>query len=228
MEATRANAAGGPGIEGLGSTAPSAGLRGLPPEAIAADQSGRALAALAEAVASSGYGALTVEQVVERARISRKTFYQLFADKAEAYRAAREEALARLAARLAPACAAEGDWPAAVAAALAEALRWASAEPREALLLCAAPLSAGPRPGECDELLLARFAPGLRRGRELAAAEPPLGLEGAVIGGLAAVVGARLRAGDRRALLDLAPPLTRFALAAYLGPREASSLAGRG
>lgn len=48
------------------------------------------MAATAEAVAELGYGATTVAAIVERARVSRKTFYEQFADKEEAFLAAYE------------------------------------------------------------------------------------------------------------------------------------------
>jgi AcrR family transcriptional regulator len=61
----------------------------------------RAVAAMAEAVAEQGYAATTVEDVLTRARMSRRTFYQLFRNREECflatYDAAFEEAMGRLA-----------------------------------------------------------------------------------------------------------------------------------
>jgi AcrR family transcriptional regulator len=62
--------------------------RGLPrgrsrlPEALVQqDQRGRMLRAMIETVAEKGYAAVTVGEVVARARVSRSSFYQQFADK---------------------------------------------------------------------------------------------------------------------------------------------------
>jgi AcrR family transcriptional regulator len=55
---------------------------------VAASQRGRVLAAMAEAVAEKGYGAVSVSDVVSRAGVSRKTFYAHFEDKLTCFLAA--------------------------------------------------------------------------------------------------------------------------------------------
>jgi AcrR family transcriptional regulator len=70
------------------------------PAAAARDEVGelqraRIVAGAIEAVAQSGYGGLTVAEVIARARISRRTFYELFEDREDCFMAAFEEALAR-------------------------------------------------------------------------------------------------------------------------------------
>ena len=57
-------------------------------EVILASQRGRMLEAMAEAVSGKGYGATTVADVVGRAGVSRKTFYEHFANKEECFLAA--------------------------------------------------------------------------------------------------------------------------------------------
>src|SRR4051812_24329832 len=52
---------------------------------VVASQRGRMLDAIAETVALRGYGATTVADVVERAGVSRKTFYEHFRDKEECF-----------------------------------------------------------------------------------------------------------------------------------------------
>jgi AcrR family transcriptional regulator len=58
-----------------------AGRHSLTREVVLASQRGRLLDAMAQAVAEHGYGATTVAHVVARAGVSRKTFYEHFADK---------------------------------------------------------------------------------------------------------------------------------------------------
>jgi AcrR family transcriptional regulator len=53
-----------------------------------ASQRGRMLDAIAHVVADKGYGAATVADVVERAGVSRKTFYEHFRDKESCFLAA--------------------------------------------------------------------------------------------------------------------------------------------
>ena len=57
-------------------------------EEVAASQRGRLLDAMAHAVATRVYGAATVADVIERAGVSRKTFYEHFRDKEDCFLAA--------------------------------------------------------------------------------------------------------------------------------------------
>ena len=57
-------------------------------DTVAASQRARMLEAMAEAVAGRGYGAVTVADVVSGAGVSRKTFYEHFADKEACFLAA--------------------------------------------------------------------------------------------------------------------------------------------
>jgi TetR/AcrR family transcriptional regulator len=60
----------------------------LSPEGVAASQRRRMLAAMVAAVAEKGYVAVAVADIVGRARVSRATFYEHFADKADCFVAA--------------------------------------------------------------------------------------------------------------------------------------------
>jgi len=55
---------------------------------VLASQRGRLLDAIAEAVAAKGYGATSVADVIERAGVSRRTFYEHFRDKEACFLAA--------------------------------------------------------------------------------------------------------------------------------------------
>lgn len=57
-------------------------------EEVLASQRGRLLEAMAEAVAEKGYRATTVADVIARAGVSRKTFYEQFRDKEDCFLAA--------------------------------------------------------------------------------------------------------------------------------------------
>ncbi len=57
------------------------GPHGLARAEVLASQRGRMLDAMAETVAAKGYGAATVADVIEKAGVSRKTFYEHFRDK---------------------------------------------------------------------------------------------------------------------------------------------------
>src|SRR4051794_9184420 len=64
------------------------GRHAAPREVVAASQRGRMLAAMAEAVGEKGYGPVAVADVIARAGVSRKTFYEHFDNKEECFLAA--------------------------------------------------------------------------------------------------------------------------------------------
>lgn len=64
------------------------GPHGLTREEVERSQRDRLLAGAADAVAAEGYAATSVADIIERAGVSRTTFYQLFADKLDCFLAA--------------------------------------------------------------------------------------------------------------------------------------------
>lgn len=99
------------------STAPATVPRSLPRgrhaaarEVVLASQRGRLLEAMAACVAEHGYAATTVAQVVARAGVSRKTFYEHFADKRACFLAAWEVGTDILFDQLVAVAEQTGDW----------------------------------------------------------------------------------------------------------------------
>jgi AcrR family transcriptional regulator len=70
------------------------GRHGLTREAVVASQRGRLVDAMVQVVAEKGYPATTVADVVERAGVSRRTFYEQFPDKEACFLAAYDFGLA--------------------------------------------------------------------------------------------------------------------------------------
>ncbi len=105
----------------LGVTSPPLprGRRDLTRDEVISSQRGRMLLAIAHAVADKGYAATTVADVLGRARVSRGTFYEHFADKEECFAAAYDTANDVLAAEVMKAAAgAQDDLDAALRAAM--------------------------------------------------------------------------------------------------------------
>ena len=73
------------------------GPGGLPRGQVTQIQRSRMLAAAVEAVEEVGYAHMTVAQVISRARVSRKTFYDVFTDREDCFLAAFEQALSQAA-----------------------------------------------------------------------------------------------------------------------------------
>lgn len=200
-----------------------AGVRTLPPELVQAVQRERLIAAMLVAAAELGYRALTVQDVLARAGISRPTFYEQFEDKEDCFLAAFDAAAAELRRRVEAAAASGGpQWRDRLRAGLEELLRYIDEEPQTAravLVEARASSPAGLR--RRDELLngFATCVDDLVRG-ELD--EPPSAIAAAgVVGGIEAVLYARLQKGETEDLESLVPSLMYFAVLTYAGHEAA-------
>lgn len=194
--------------------------RDQPSAPVAFYQRRRILIAATEAFAQ-GYDRTAVEDVVERAGVSRRTVYDLFEGKEAIFRAAHARALGTLRRHLRGAGSAGGSNPPRPDVALVALLAWATAEPTQALLIFAPTLVAGPHAPAARQRLFATLGPSLGLGLSGGGGAPP-SIREALLGGLAELIAARLLAGDAAALPSLAPSLTRFILA-YCSAPEAST-----
>lgn len=120
------------------------GRHGLPPDVVERHQRERVAAAVAGVLVEEGYGAATVERLHSEAGISRKTFYQYFANRQEAVIAAYDLYFERFCEELSRRCAKAPDQPARVREALAVAFELADEDPARANLLLGSPLGADP------------------------------------------------------------------------------------
>src|SRR4051794_25512564 len=77
------------------------GRHGLPRSFVAKNQRDRILAAVGDVVSFSGYAGLNVEDVVHAAGVSRRTFYDHFASKEDAFLAAYDAVAGQLIERVA-------------------------------------------------------------------------------------------------------------------------------
>src|SRR5690349_5728075 len=90
------------------------GRHAAPREVVWESQRGRMLEAMALAVAEKGYGATAVADVIAGAGVSRKTFYEHFANKEGCFLAAYDAGVELLLAAIDDAVAAASDWMRAV------------------------------------------------------------------------------------------------------------------
>src|SRR3954464_7125153 len=124
------------------------GRHAAPREVVRNSQRGRMLAAMASAVGEKGYGAVAVADVIARAGVSRKTFYEHFDNKEEcflaAYAAGVEPWLDAIDAAIRAAAA--GDPLAIARAGTARYLETLAANPAFARTFLIEVLAAGPRP----------------------------------------------------------------------------------
>jgi AcrR family transcriptional regulator len=92
-------------------------------------QRGRLLAAAVNAVEDAGYTRMTVAQIVARARVSRKTFYGLFADSEDCFLAAFDQLIGEATLVARDAFERESDWRDGIRSALTRLLTLIDDEP---------------------------------------------------------------------------------------------------
>ena len=105
------------------------GPGGLPRGQVTQIQRSRMLAAAVEAVEDVGYARMTVAQVIGRARVSRKTFYDVFTDREDCFLAAFEQALGQARLMAQEAYERESIWREGIRSALARLLIFMDEEP---------------------------------------------------------------------------------------------------
>jgi AcrR family transcriptional regulator len=193
-----------------------------------ADQRRRILQAIAELVGENGYGDVTVELIVKRARVSFKTFYNHYSSKEECLldlcesafdgteRAIRE----RLAAATVP-------WPDQVALALRTLIELIVAQPVLARAVIVESPTVGPAIAERYERATRALVPLFRAGRELNphGADLPETIEETLSGSVFWSAYQRLMVGEADRLPASLPVLLELVLRTYLGQAEASRIA---
>jgi AcrR family transcriptional regulator len=167
---------------------------GLGPERVIEIQRARILAAMVEVCAERGAGNVTVAHVVERAGVSRRTFYELYRDREECFLGAFDDGIARASRYVLEAYDADAKWVRRVRLALTSLLTFLDAEPGVGQLLIVGSLGAGHRALERRGRGIAQMIALVEEGRLEAKAGvelPSLTAEG-IVGGVLSVLHARL------------------------------------
>ena len=191
------------------------GTHGLDPSLVAASQRSRLLEAAGQAVAEKGYAAATIDDIVRRAGVSKKTFYEHFEDKLGCFLAAYEAASDELYAHVTAAQDAAGaDWHDRTRAGIHAYLRWLAAEPALARVFLIEIAAAGPEALACRERLRDRYAERMRALQD--GHEVREEIAHAVVAAADDLVVRRLRAGED--VRELEPVLLELQLALLRGP----------
>jgi AcrR family transcriptional regulator len=205
-----------------------AGVRTLPGDLVKAVQRERLLAAMLRAVAELGHRVVSVQDVVERAGVSRPTFYEHFANKEDCFLTAFDTAAARLGDRLEAAAIEAGDhWRDRLRAGLEELLTFIGTEPDAARTLIVEARAAGQAALLRRDALLDRLAGWIDTQARGELSEPPLSVAAAgVVGGIDALLYSRLNRGETDDLESLLPSLMYFAVLPYGGHEAAAEELG--
>jgi AcrR family transcriptional regulator len=210
-----------------GSSRLPAGRHGLPREFVVQNQRERIVTALVDTVAERGYNATTVAHITKAASVSRRTFYEHFADKEACFLAAYEMVADHIRAAMQAAAASFEEWPQQVRAALATMLRFLAGEPELARLCMIEPAAAGGEIAARHRASMQALVEILRAGRPGHSGERPLpeATEQTLVGGIVSLVVREISAGRTDQLENLLPDLVELTLSPYVGPEEAEKLA---
>jgi AcrR family transcriptional regulator len=203
-----------------------AGRHGLPRSFVLSNQRERIIASVIEVVSETGYAGLTVGHVVDRAGVSRRTFYEHFSNKEDVFLAVYDTIVQRLANEVRVAYAGGRTYSQRVAFGLETFLGELAAHPALAHVCIVEVLAAGPG-------ALGRRARALQTFCEVIL---PPGADGAgipslapqvVVGGIYEIVFSYVSRGDAALLPQLCPELLECMLLPFVGPRRAATEARR-
>ncbi|MEA2478306.1 MAG: hypothetical protein QOJ07_228 [Thermoleophilaceae bacterium] len=189
------------------------GRHGLPRQFVLHNQRARLVDAATQVFGSRSYAEARVADVLERAAISRKTFYEQFRDKEDCFMAAYEVAAERASEAVRAAAREQADRPGALRAGLEALLRFLADEPELARLLIVEVMGAGPAARTRRDEAIAGFGPLIA---PMSDGGPPVAAE-LVVGGVWEVVHSRVSAGRAEDLPALCDELVACTLALVAG-----------
>jgi AcrR family transcriptional regulator len=201
------------------------GIRSLPADLVSAVQRERLLAAMLRATAELGYREVSVQEVLDRAGVSRPTFYEHFENKEDCFLAAFDNAAARLRERVELAIENGEDWRARLRLGLEELLGFVADDPDAAMTLIVDARAACPPALKRRDELLDHFASCLDsmiRAESDPAQAPSAIAAAGVVGGIEALLYSRLNRGEADDVQSLLPSLMYFAVLPYEGREVAS------
>jgi AcrR family transcriptional regulator len=188
--------------------------RGRSGPKVAAHQRARIHGAMIELVVDRGYDAVTVRQLVQRAGVSTRAFYQQFDTKDECFLATYDLLMGRTARRIAAAYEGERDWRRRLRLAFFAFAREAAEDPQVARFVLVEAPGVGPdvvnRLGHASEVFGAMLNQCFARGPE-GIELPPLLIRG-MVAGLTRVIRAHLLDGRDSELPALAEEMLEWAL----------------
>lgn len=202
------------------------GRHGLPRELVVENQRARLISSMIETVAELGYGKATIAQVIKRAKISRRTFYESFANKEDCYRAAYEASFEYLRDQAVTAVDA-AEWPASVRVGLEAMLESLATHPKLASFFLVSPASVGDEVAARHHLAMRELVEALLAGAPKATASAVAAetrVE-ALAGGLSRLTAVKINAGRSGELPALLPDLVELFLRPFVGSEEAIRVA---
>lgn len=206
------------------------GRHGLSPEVVADSQRDRLLKAMTATVGRRGYRDAHITEVVDRAGVSRRTFYEHFEGKEECFAAAYGRGLEELVSATQNAFEAEDAWEDSLRAGLRALLERLAKRPEIARVCFVEILAAGPSAAACRDEAMRGFLPLF----ESAPTELPRTMrifESLCMGRIAdlsEVLHREVAAGRTAELPQMLPELAYMMVLPFLGPEAAARELERG
>jgi AcrR family transcriptional regulator len=191
------------------------GRHGLQPSFVVANQRERILSAVAQAAAALGYAEMSVETIIARAGVSRRTFYDHFTNKENAFLAAFDAVVSQQAGHIRLAYLKETTARERLRAGLRAYMEFTASEPEFARMCIVEVLAAGPRAIARRNAAMHMFAEIIEDNIHELAPECPVAALAAetIVGGIHEVVFGRILAGR----IDELPGLVDDLLTTILG-----------
>lgn len=206
-----------------------AGRHKLPRQYVEANQRARILNAVADVVSLTGYATMSVEGIIAAAGVSRRTFYDYFNGKEEAFLAALEAACTELTDRVRRAAEASDTFEGGVRDCLATFVQYVVEDLRRAEMVIVEVLAAGPAALQRRNAMMTTLVEMLASaGDRVSETGPPPRLTAeTIIGGIYEVAYSRVLQGETHELAELLPDMAYSVMQPYLGHERASQEAGR-
>lgn len=202
------------------------GRHGLPRSFVEANQRQRILDAVADVVSLAGYQAMSVEDVVGAAGVSRRTFYDTFKSKEDAFLTAYDEIGLRLVLAVKESYDASETFPEGVVNCLRTFLEFTASVPHYADMCIVEVLAAGPPALTRRNGVMKAMAALLEKGAATmpdGIVPPPLTAE-TIVGGIYEVVYSRVLEGRTIELPGLLPDLAYSMMLPYVGHAKAEEM----
>jgi AcrR family transcriptional regulator len=202
------------------------GRHGLSRDFVEANQRQRILDAVADVVSIAGYQAMSVEDVVGAAGVSRRTFYDTFKSKDDAFLTAYEEIGAELLISIKDAYDASTSFPEGVIACLRAFLEFVASVPHYADMCIVEVLAAGPSALARRNAVMKAMAELLQQGADTLedGIRPPKLIAETIVGGFYEIVYSRVLQGKTAELPELLPDLAYSMMQPYVGHVKAERM----
>ena len=191
---------------------------------VATNQRERILDAVADVVSLSGYVDMRVEDIVVTAGVSRRTFYDHFASKVEAFLASYEMVVTGLLGQVQAAYEANTTFEGRVRDCLTAFLDFVASEPAFADMCIVEVLAAGPQAIERRNFAMTALGALIKgaAAETLKTPPPPELTAETIVGGIYEVVYSRILQGEGAQLLTLLPDLAYSIMLPYIGHEAAA------